>query len=154
MIIKTIEEFSSFFNQGKSLIAIDYGIKKLGIAISTPDHKIAMPFKLITEDNAKRKIDILVNLIKEQNICAIVIGIPYHMDGSSSEQTLVVQKFIKKLSNQIDLPIFLQDERLTTKAANVFLKNFGLNRKRRNMQDDLVAASMILETVLESACRI
>lgn len=154
MIIKTIEEFSSFFNQGRSLMAIDYGKKKLGIAISTPDHKIAMPFKLIKEDNAKRKIDIIVDLIKGQNICAVVIGMPYHMDGSNSQQTLVVQKFIENLSNQIDLPIFLQDERLTTKAANAFLQNFRLNRKQRNAQDDLVAASMILETVLESASRL
>lgn len=89
-------------------------------------------------------------MLQEKNISAIVIGLPINMDGTKSEQTILTEKFAEKLEKRSNLPIFLQDERLTSKAADNLLKGFGLKRKDRNNQDDLAAASLILETVLNS----
>lgn len=150
MIIDRVQEFSSFFKQGMSIIAIDYGTKKIGIAISTPDHKIAMPFKLIIEKSVKRQIEKIIDIINENKICAIILGIPYYMDGSDSDQTRLVRKFAEKLSKQTTLPLYLQDERLTTLEANDYLQNFGLTRKKRHAQDDATSASMLLETVMRT----
>lgn len=150
MIIDTLQEFCTFFKSGQPLIGIDYGQKKIGLAISTPDHKISLPLQLLTGDSEKKKLNHIVELAKNKNICAIVVGLPLNMDGTKSDQTIIVEKFAEKLKKRINLPIFFQDERLTSKAANNLLKSFGIKRKNRNENDDLTAASMILETTLKS----
>ena len=76
------------------------------------------------------------------------------MDGSQSSQTEIVLKFVAKLAARTNIPIFLQDERMTSKAADNFLKLLGSNRKKRNDSDDAVAAALILETVLQSVINI
>lgn len=150
MIIHTLQEFCKFFQPNKPILSIDYGVKKLGLGISTPDHKMAMPLRIISGDSEKKKLQEIVAISIEKQVCAIVVGLPINMNGTPSEQTLIVEKFAEKLKNRTNLPIFLQDERLTSKAADNLLKDFGLKRKDRNSQDDLAAASMILETVLNS----
>lgn len=150
MIIHTLQEFCKLFQPNKPILSLDYGTKKIGIAISTPDHKMSLPFVILTGDSEKKKLHSITNLLQEKNIGAIVIGLPVNMDGTKSEQTMLTEKFAEKLEKRTSLPIFLQDERLTSKAADNLLKNFGLKRKDRNDQDDLAAASLILETVLNS----
>ncbi len=149
MITQTVQDFYHFLQKQMPIIAIDYGKKKMGIAISTPDLSMPLPLCMITLESEKKKITNLLEIIKEKNICGIVIGLPVNMDGSESEQTNSVKKFAQKLEKRTNLPIFFQDERLTSKAADSFLSGFGLNRKQRNESDDLAAASMILETTLE-----
>jgi putative holliday junction resolvase len=150
MIIYDIEIFCTYLKIGQPIVGIDYGEKKIGLAISTPDHRMCVPFSLIEENSEKKKINRLTEFIRNKDACAIVVGRPYHMNGTKSSQTLIVEKFAQKLSNKIHLPIFLQDERLTSKAADNLLKSFGLKRKKRNETDDIVAANMILETTLRS----
>ncbi|MCC8468214.1 MAG: Holliday junction resolvase RuvX, partial [Rickettsia endosymbiont of Eriopis connexa] len=87
---------------------------------------------------------------EKYKVCGVVVGLPIDMNGAVTEQTNIVMKFAEELTKSINLPIYLQDERLTTKAANNFLKSFGVKRKDRNNNDDALAASMILETVLDS----
>lgn len=150
MIIDTLQEFCTFFKNKQPLIGIDYGQKKIGLAISTPDHQMSMPFQLLTSDSEKKKLNQIVETIKDKNICAIVIGLPLNMNGTKSDQTMIVEKFAKKLEKRTNLPIFFQDERITSRAADNLLKSFGIKRKNRNKNDDLTAASLILETTLKS----
>lgn len=150
MIIDTLQEFCTFFKLGQPLIGIDYGQKKIGLAISTPDHQMSMPLKLLIGDSEKKKLNEIADIAKNKQACAIVIGIPLNMNGTKSEQTLIVEKFTEKLERRTHLPIFFQDERLTSRAADNLLKSFGIKRKNRNENDDLTAASLILETTLQS----
>lgn len=150
MIISTLQEFYSFFSIGKPLLGIDYGNKKVGLAISSPDHFISMPHSIIIENKESKKLDKIAEIAEQNNVCALVLGLPVHMDGTHSEQTKIVINFAEKLALRTNLPIFLQDERLTSRAADSLLKMMGLNRKERNQRDDLASASLILETVLES----
>ncbi|ALA61666.1 Holliday junction resolvase RuvX [Rickettsia amblyommatis] len=148
MIIKNLQEFYRLLIPNAPLIAIDYGSKKLGIALSNQERSIAMPLNTITE--IKIVITALLNIIEKYKVCGVIIGLPIDMSGAVTEQTNIVMKFAEELAKSINLPIYLQDERLTTKAANNFLKSFGVKRQDRNNNDDAVAASMILETVLDS----
>jgi putative holliday junction resolvase len=154
MIISSLQEFYSFFELNKPLLAIDYGNKKIGLAISSPDHTIAMPHSIIFAHKEQEKLSKITDFITRYNICAIVVGLPVNMDGTNSEQTKIVINFVDKLAKKTNLPIYLQDERLTSKAADSLLRNMGFNRKQRNERDDMAAASMILETTLESARRL
>lgn len=150
MIINNLQEFYRLLLPNAPLISIDYGSKKIGIAISNQERNIAMPLNIITEANKKAIIASLLEKIEQYKSCGIVIGLPINMSGMQTEQSAIVIKFAEELTKSINLPIYLQDERLTTKAANNFLKSFGIKRKERNNNDDAVAASMILETVLNS----
>ncbi|XVN43184.1 MAG: Holliday junction resolvase RuvX [Candidatus Rickettsia vulgarisii] len=150
MIIDTLEKFSELLQPNKPIIAIDYGARKIGVAISNPEHTIAMPIKTINTPEEKEKIKEILNLIEAYSACAIVVGLPISMNGETSNQTTILLKFTEHLSLATNLSIYLQDERLTSKAADSLLKSFGLNRKQRNNQDDSIAASMILETTLNS----
>lgn len=153
MIFASLQDFCKFFELGKSIIAIDYGQKKIGIALSSPDHLIPMPLKMIMVIGIKEQLVSIMNLLEEKKPCAIVLGFPVNMDGSKSEQSLIVENFANKLAGRTNLPIFLQDERLTSRAADNFIKDLGFNRKKRNQKDDLAAASMILETTLLSVSK-
>ncbi|ADE29851.1 Holliday junction resolvase RuvX [Rickettsia prowazekii] len=153
MIIKNLQEFYRLLIPNKPLIAIDYGSKKIGVALSDQELSIAMPFNTITAVNKKVVITSLLNIIKKYKVCGIVIGLPIDMSGGVTQQTNIVMKFAEKLKQSLGLPIYLQDERLTTKSANNFLKSFGIKRKDRNHNDDAVAASMILEIVLNAIKR-
>jgi len=150
MIIENLQEFYQLLMPNAPLIAIDYGSKKLGIAMSNRERSIAMPLNTITEPNKKAITTALLSIIEKYKVCGVVIGLPIDMSGVVTQQTNIVMKFAEELAKSINLPIYLQDERLTTKAANNFLKSFGVKRKDRNNNDDAVAASMILETVLDS----
>ncbi|HJD57588.1 MAG TPA: Holliday junction resolvase RuvX [Rickettsia endosymbiont of Sericostoma sp.] len=150
MIIATLQEFFQLLHANKPIIAIDYGIRKTGIAISNQEQSIAMPIKTIYETREENKIKSILDLIATYSICGIVIGLPISMNGHSSEQTTIVLKFSTKLSFATNLPIYLQDERLTSLAANSLLKSLGVKRRERNQKDDSIAASMILETTLDS----
>lgn len=150
MIVKSLQEFYDCFEIGRPIIAFDHGQKKIGVALSTPDHKFSMPHKLITENVLDKQLKECTKTIVETNSCAIVVGLPLNMNCTESEQTKIVQKFTDALAKLTSLPIYLQDERLTSKTADNLLKTFGLKRKKRNEFDDPVAANLILETILLS----
>lgn len=150
MIVNSLQELYRFFQYPRPVISVDYGSKKLGSAVSSPDYNLSLPLKLIVSDSDKDKVTQIINILKEIDPCALVIGLPINMDGSLGPQTLSVKKFANKILGRINIPIYFQDERLTSKAADNYLKNLGINRKNRNNIDDLTAACMILETTLSS----
>jgi putative Holliday junction resolvase len=150
MIIKTLQEFYQLLPINFPLIALDHGTKKIGVAISNQERTIAMPLCAADEITKQAKITTILNLIAKYKACGIVIGLPINMDGIIGTQAEIVLKFAEDFIKYTDLPIYLQDERLTTKAANNLLKSFGVKRKERNNNDDIIAASMILETTLNS----
>ena len=154
MIIENLQEFYQLLQINRPLIAIDYGAKKIGIAISNQECTIAMPIQTIQVLTEEKKINSILDVVKTYSACAIVIGLPINMDGQITSQTEIVLKFAEDVSKSTNLPIYLQDERLTTKAATSLLRSFGMKRKEQNSKDDSIAASMILETTLDSIKRL
>ena len=145
MITSDIQEFCRLLKDSSPILSIDFGTKKLGVAVSTPNRTMSIIVGII-----EPKLNLLIPILEQYKPCAIVMGLPVNMDGTSSSQHAIVQNFATKLYNAFSLPIFLQDERLTSRAASNLLKDLGLNRKERDKRDDQVAAAIILDTALES----
>lgn len=144
-----IKEFYSQINITKnteSILCIDYGTKKIGLAIANVQVKVSMPLSIIKKLDAQ--ITWLENIITKHKVVALVIGLPLNRDGSESEMTEKTYKFANKIDEKYKLPILLKDERYTSSLANNILKFYGMKRKQRNQIDDKVAASVILEGVL------
>ncbi|MEY3196654.1 MAG: hypothetical protein RLZZ59_20 [Pseudomonadota bacterium] len=149
MIIDSLQDFCSFLNKISPILAIDLGEKKLGFSISDHSYKMALPAYVVKVSSEKDKIEAIVSAIMKYKACALVVGIPFNMNGSESEQTTKIRKFAQNLAAKIALPIYLQDERLTSRAAHSLLKETGMKRRERDAVDDSVAASLILDTVIQ-----
>lgn len=149
MITSSVQEFYDFLQPKKPLLGLDYGVKKIGLALSNPDRTISLPHGIITGTDEEKLLKI-ISVISQYKVCGIVIGLPVNMDGTDSEQTKSVFAFTKELALQTELPLYLQDERLTSRLADNLLKATGLSRKKRNSRDDQLAAALILGTTLNA----
>ena len=150
-ITQDTREFYSQINITKnteSILCIDYGTKKIGLAIANFRVKISMPLTIIVEKKLDSQITCLENIINKHKVISIVIGLPLNRDGSESDMTEKTYKFANKIEDKYKLPILLKDERYSSSTANNILKSYHIKRKHRNQIDDKVAASIILEGVL------
>ena len=129
------------------VIGIDYGKKRIGIAISDIDQKIAFP--LITVDNNK-PTEILKKIIESEKVASIVVGVPVNLDGSNTDATEMCFKFHLKLKKEFPkINHFVEDERLTSKLAKRFLNESDKKKQRVNKKNvDKISASIILENFL------
>lgn len=127
-----------------STLAIDYGTKKIGLAIAVEG--IAFPLSIIA---TKEVFSHLPKLVKERDIDTIIIGIANHMDGTTSDQATRTREFTKKLQNLLpkDIKYIEWDERLTTFEARSSLGHIGTKSVRDNIDD--VAASIMLQSYLD-----
>lgn len=140
------ENLSDFAIGIGALLALDLGAKKIGIAISDHDRRVALPFKLLIRKNIKTDIGYIARLAKDESCSGIVIGMALNMDGSYTPNSEFAKKFAIMLKEPTNLPILLYDERFSTKLAHAKLCEF--TRKKRDTMDDMVAASTVLEEVL------
>ena len=130
------------------ILAIDYGEKRVGIALSDPLRIISKPF-CVLENNENLFVDIN-KIISEQQVEKIVLGIPYNLKGEDSHKTIEVKQFGEELKGKISLPIIFWDERYSTVEANESLEKMGYSVMEARKVVDKVAASIILKNFLES----
>lgn len=129
------------------IAAIDYGLKRIGIAISDERKKIALPLKTVPGGpNAIEEIKIA---FRDKQIELIVIGLPLLLSGKESEMSILVRQFAEKLEKALEIPIYFIDERFTSKIADQSLKDIHLNRKKRSQQIDVTAALILLQNFLD-----
>jgi putative holliday junction resolvase len=128
-----------------SIIALDVGESRIGIARA--NSLIGFPAPLLTLKNDKEFWSKLSEIIKEDLVTEIVVGLPRSLNGNDTEQTKYTQVFISELSRVTDLPIHTQDESLTSKKAEVEIAN-AKNPKKYDV--DSLAATYILEDFLAS----
>jgi putative Holliday junction resolvase len=128
-------------------LAIDYGDKHTGLAICDPAETIASPLLVI--EGQKDLIKKIVDIVRSENVEAIVLGLPLNMDDSQGFQAERVFRFAEQLKAHLQIPIHFQDERLTSFAANEKLAPAEFTRKKKKKRLDAVAAAEILEAFLE-----
>ncbi len=146
-----IKEFKSKLQPQKSILAFDYGEKRLGIAVSDLLLMTANPVKIIRRNTLKNDIDEIRRIVKERKVGAFVYGLPLQMDGTEGETAKAVRQFAANIKKEIDLPSLFWDERLSSKAVETFLiKEVDLSRNRRKQVLDASAAAYILQGVLDS----
>ncbi len=131
------------------VMAIDYGEKRIGIALTDPLKIISKPFCVLENKGKKQFIEDLEDLIKKQNVGDIVLGYPLGHDGQQTKKTLEVLKIHEYLNKHLDQEVKLQDERFTTVEANEELKKMGYNYMEAKKVIDMVAAYMILKSYVQ-----
>ena len=133
----------------KRLLGIDHGTKTLGIAVSNSDWTIATSVSTIKRNKLNSDIKQLISIFDQYQITGLVMGWPLNMDGSIGPRCDSVRDFIISLLSIVDLPVLLQDERLSTMAVERPMINEDLSRKKRKLRKDYLAASWILQTALD-----
>lgn len=131
-------------------LGLDLGSRTLGIAISDKTGLIANSYKVIRHNEEyDRLIEEVKKIVLDDEVDAIVLGFPKNMNNTIGPKGELSLEFQKKLENVLDIPIFLQDERLTTKSATDLLIKGNVSRKNRKDVVDSVAASIILQSYLD-----
>ncbi len=128
-------------------LAIDYGSKRTGLAICDPSETIVSPLTMI--EGHHQLVEKIVNITKAENVEAVIVGLPLNMDDTEGPQAKKTQKFAESLKAKLHIPIHLQDERLSTFAAEEKLAPAELTRGKKKKRIDAVAAAQILEFFLE-----
>ena len=127
------------------LLGFDFGMRKIGVAVGQIITQSASPLTIIKAKDGIPSWKAIETLIKTWKADALVVGIPYNMDGSEQEIGLAAKKFANRLESHFHLPVFLADERLTTNEAKRSLKAQRTHPPTRH-EIDSVAAKLILES--------
>lgn len=146
-----IKEFKQQIPPRRAILGIDYGSKRMGLAVSDLSCTIASSYKILYRKNIETDLIELKKVIAEKEIGAIAMGLPLQMNGQEGEIAQEVRKFAAILEENLHLPILLWDERLSSSAVENFLiKEVDLSRKKRAKVLDASAASYILQGVLDA----
>lgn len=132
-------------------IGLDLGTKTLGVAVSDKTETIASAITTLrfSENNPEEVLDDLTKIIDEYKVGAIVIGLPKNMNNSLGFAAERTKEFVKVLNNTYDIPVYEQDERLSSVTANNILLQADISRKKRKSKVDTVAATVILQNYLD-----
>ena len=145
----TLEELKKKQLDKCRLIGLDLGSKRIGVSICDEKQLIATPFKTIERSSSKDLINELQNIIKDNNIKGIIIGNPLNMDGSSGSSAQSAKDMSDNISRNIDLPICLWDERLSTVGAFNLSSQLDVNVSKREKKIDENAAAFILQGAID-----
>lgn len=131
------------------ILSIDYGDVRTGIAMSDVRGMLASPFCVIEESYQPKLVDRIVQIVEENKIEKIVIGLPRNMDGSYGYRCDECRSLGDAINEKIDVDIFYEDERLTTVMAHNVLSDNNVRGKKRKQTVDAVSAVMILQSFLD-----
>ena len=132
-------------------LGVDLGEKRIGIAVSDSNGKVATPLQVIIRSKSiKQDHKKICDLVDEWEVDIVVVGMPYSLNGSKGLAAKTVEKEVKELSSALEVPVATQDERLTTAMAAKELAIQGLDSKKQRKVIDQVAASVILQSWLDN----
>jgi len=136
----------------RRIAAIDYGLKRIGLAISDASAKLALPLQTIS---AQKTLDATAHAVLQalapykNELRILLVGLPLLMNGTKGDMALAVERFADALRTASNLPVECVDERLTSAAAERSLKELDLSRKQRKKTIDSVSAALLLQAYLD-----
>jgi putative holliday junction resolvase len=134
------------------ILGIDYGERRIGLAVSDPTALIAQPLPTLQRRRGKRPplADIL-RIGSEYEVAAAVVGLPLNLEGEDTDWTREVRAFAETLARRAGLPVHLVDERLSSVAAERAVRSLGLRKRQREQKErvDSTAAMLILQAYLD-----
>ena len=145
----TIDKLKVQLDNKSRLLGIDMGTKRIGVSICDENRKIATPYNTIQYTNISNLVSDFKEIISENNIKGIVFGLPLIMDGSEGPSAQSVKDKIKLISNELDIPIILWDERLSTIGSFNLSSQLDVNVSKRVKNIDQNSATFILQGVLD-----
>lgn len=135
------------------IISLDYGTKRIGLAISDPTQFLAQPLKVIQRNDLVTDISEICLIIKNNNVEKVVVGLPLKLDGTMGEIAQEITKFVEELTKVCPVPIVLWKEWYSTKEAERVMIDFDVSRAKRKKNIDRLAATIILQGYLDSLRR-
>ena len=145
-----INEIKTTLKKGERLLGLDLGSKTIGLALSDVRLTIASPMETIKRKKFTQDAERLLTIIQEQNVGGLVLGLPKNMDGSEGPRCQSTRQFAKNIAEKTDIAISFWDERLSTIAVTRTLIEADASRKRQSELVDKLAASYILQGVLDN----
>lgn len=134
------------------ILAVDPGSVRLGLAISDVERRLASPLATYTRRDPIQDAAYFKNVIDQEDIGLIVVGLPIHEDGTEGGQANAARAFGDWLHAATGVPCVFYDERFTTFIAEESLLEAGLTKKQRKARRDRVAAQIFLQTYLDAGC--
>ena len=148
------QKFYNNLNKKLPLLGIDPGTKNIGLAISDVSKTIATPLDVLTNVKYKNLVNYIKNIQHKNGLSGIVIGYPVNMDGTIGPKAQSSNSLADNLFKDINLPILLWDERLSTSAVEKMLIQADITRDKRKKNIDKRAASYILQGFLDLILKI
>lgn len=132
------------------ILALDHGTKRIGVALSDEMGWIAQPLETYERRSLEADVAYIRRLVDQHEVAEVVMGLPLRLSGRVGPEAEQVQMFIETLERALPVPVVAWDERLTTKAAEQFLIEGNVSRKKRKGAVDRVAAALLLQSYLEA----
>ena len=132
-------------------LGIDFGTRRIGLALSDPTGTLASPLPFLENTGVKQVVSKLKQMVADQQIATIVVGLPRNMDGTYGPSAQKVQAFVTQIQPEISAKIITQDERLTTSQASRDLAQMGLSQRELRKKVDSSSATLILQQFLDRA---
>ena len=145
--IKGIADLSQIPPRGR-ILAIDPGTKRCGVAVCDELRVAVRPLKRLDRTSWKKLLSNIKQLVAELDAVAVVVGLPLESDGSDGHMTLAARNIARKLAMSLDIPVVMQDERVTSYEAKSRLWKAGFDTKEARDLVDSEAAAIILEDFL------
>lgn len=132
------------------ILAIDYGSRRIGLAVTDPLGITAQGLETLQRKNKRSDFARLEKLLREYEVREIVLGYPLRMSGQEGTQSQKVAEFAQELRRRFQLPVRLWDERLTSAEANRLLREADISIRKRAAAVDRIAATLILQSFLQA----
>ena len=132
------------------VLAVDFGEKRVGLAVSDPDTRIALPMTTLERSSDAQIITEIADIIDREQVDLIVVGEPLNLDGSRGTAAERAASFARKLAKSTGSQCKLVDETLTSVAAEERLREAGVDVRRHRERIDAVAAQILLQQFLDS----
>ncbi len=151
---ETLEDLAERLPERCRLMGLDLGTKTIGIALSDLSQSVATPTETLKRKKFTADAAYIVSLATEQDVQALIIGLPLNMDGSEGPRAQATRAFARNMRQHTDLPVVFWDERLSTVAVERTLLEADASRKRRGEVIDKMAAGYILQGALDRLAKI
>jgi len=132
------------------VLAVDYGEKRIGLAVSDELGITASPLMTLTRRSDDETVRQIAQLASKLRVAQIVVGLPRRTDAQEGEMERKVKAFAEKLRQKVSVPVVLFDERFTTRIAEQVLLEADLSRRKRKQVRDRLAAVILLQSFLEA----
>lgn len=125
------------------LLGLDIGTKRIGLAIWNPTAKLVRPLPKLDRKKLQLDLEAIRKIVEQERVEAFVVGIPHSLSGNTTESTLNAEFWVSSLKKNFELPVFTEDESLSTKEAMREMQEMGVRSKKQKV--DSRAAAIILE---------
>lgn len=130
-------------------LAVDFGEKRIGLAVSDPNGRIAFPLTTLRRTSDRKSVQEISDIIQREGVTRLIVGEPVNIDGSRGPAARRAARFAKKLQAESGLPCALVDERLSSVEARQKLREAGVDTRRYPEKVDAAAAQILLQQYLD-----